>query len=264
VGELDRSQGEHVRPGAGHLEHLVEVDLGQLAGLGNDPRVGGEHAGHVGVDLTRIGVERLGERRRRQVGGAAAHRGDLLVGGDPLEPGDHAHLALGQGGAHPVALDLEDLGLAVRRVGDDPDLAPGEADRVDAAIVERHRHECRGDALTGGEQHVHLAAGLRRGNRVGERDQVVGGLAHRRDDHHDVVAVASRDRHVLGTGADAIGVGHRGAAVLLDEQSHGFQSIRARPHGRPEGSAGLRRGGGMIGEPCAAPHACWRRSPPSP
>ena len=34
-------------------------------------------------------------------------------------------------------------------------------------------------ALAGGEQHVHLAAGLGVGDVVGQRDEVVGGLAHR-------------------------------------------------------------------------------------
>ena len=59
AGELDAAQGQHLAAGAGHLEHLVEVDVGQLAGLRHDARVGGEHAGDVGVDLARVGAERL-------------------------------------------------------------------------------------------------------------------------------------------------------------------------------------------------------------
>ena len=65
AGELDAAQGEHLAAGAGHLEHLVEVDVGQLAGLRHDARIGGEHAGDVGVDLAGVGVERRGQRRRR-------------------------------------------------------------------------------------------------------------------------------------------------------------------------------------------------------
>jgi hypothetical protein len=34
AGELDRAQREHLRAGAGHLEHLVEVDLGSLRAWG--------------------------------------------------------------------------------------------------------------------------------------------------------------------------------------------------------------------------------------
>ena len=65
AGELDAAQRQHLAAGAGHLEHLVEVDVGQLAGLRHDARVGGEHAGDVGVDLAAVGAERRGQRRRR-------------------------------------------------------------------------------------------------------------------------------------------------------------------------------------------------------
>ena len=110
------AQGQHLAAGAGHLEHLVEVDVGELAGLRHDARVGGEHAGDVGVDLAGVGVERLRPAPTAvSVAAAATQRGDLLVGADALEPGDDADLAGGQRLADPVALDLEDLGLAVRR-----------------------------------------------------------------------------------------------------------------------------------------------------
>ena len=78
AGELDAAQGEHLAAGAGHLEHLVEVDVGQLASLRHDARVGGEHAGDVGVDLAAVGPERSRKRDRRGVAAAATERGDLL------------------------------------------------------------------------------------------------------------------------------------------------------------------------------------------
>src|SRR5687767_15714016 len=53
--------------------------------------------------------------------------------------GDHAHLVGGDRLADAVALDLDDLGLAVDGVGDDPDLATGEADGIDTEIGQRHR-----------------------------------------------------------------------------------------------------------------------------
>ena len=138
AGELDRAEGEHLGAGAGHLEHLVEVHPGQLARLGHDAWISGEHTGDIGVDLAGVGLQGLGERGRGEIGGTAAHRGDLLVGAHPLESRDHGDLARGERLADPVALHLEDLRLAVRGVGDDADLAAGEADGVDAAIGERH------------------------------------------------------------------------------------------------------------------------------
>ena len=94
---------------------------------------------------------------------------------------------------------------------------------------QRHR-----DALARREQHVHLAAAGLVGDVVGEADEVVGRLAHRRDDDDDVVAGPAGARDVIGDGPDAIRVGDRGAAELLDEESHGSQGYR-RPrcaHGR--------------------------------
>ena len=51
LGELDRLGVEHPGPGLGQLLHLLVGDLRQAPGLGHHPRVGGEDAGHVAVDL---------------------------------------------------------------------------------------------------------------------------------------------------------------------------------------------------------------------
>ena len=64
---------------------------------------------------------------------------------------------------------------------------------------------------------------------VGEALEVVGGLAHRRDDDHDVVAAAAGAHDVLGDGADAVGVGDRRAAELLHEQAHDAPMVPGRP-----------------------------------
>ena len=62
---------------------------------------------------------------------------------------------------------------------------------------------------------------------VGERDQVVGGLAHRRHDDDDVVAVPLGEGDVLGDGPHAVGVGDGRAAELLDDQGHGVHRLLA-------------------------------------
>ena len=162
AGELDRAQGEHPAAGGRHLEHLVEADTRlSLRAVGHDAGVGGEHAGDVGVDLAGVGLERGGQGDGGGVGAAPAEGGDLVRRCDtPWKPATTGTLPAASAVADPVALDLEDLGLAVDGVGDDADLAAGEADGLDAEVGERHAQQRHGLALAGGEQHVHLAAGL--------------------------------------------------------------------------------------------------------
>ena len=61
---------------------------------------------------------------------------------------------------------------------------------------------------------------------VGEADEIVGRLAHRRDDDDDVVARPARPHDVIGHGTDAIRVGDRRPAELLHEERHGRQGYR--------------------------------------
>ena len=129
-GELDRPQREHPPAGRGHLEHLVVGDARQHPGVGHDPRIGGEHAGDVGVDLAGLGAQRGGERDRGRVGAAPAERRDVGAVETPWKPATTAMLPGVERVPEPAGADVEDLGLAVRRVGDDPGLGAGEADRA--------------------------------------------------------------------------------------------------------------------------------------
>ena len=88
------------------------------------------------------------------------------------------------------------------------------------AIDDRHAEQGDGDPLTGREQHVHLALGGCRRDLVGEALELVGGAAHRGDDHDDVVAGMAGLDDVVGDGLDATGIGHGGAAVLLHDEAH--------------------------------------------
>ena len=122
-----------------------------------------------------------------------------------------------------LGTDLHDLRLAVGRVGDDPGLRPGERHRGLAAVEDRDAEQRRRDALTGGEQHVHLALRRVGGHVVGQALEVVGGLAHRRHDDDDVVAVTACPHDVVGDGTDTVGIGHRSSTELLYEQGHDGQ-----------------------------------------
>ena len=134
-----------------------------------------------------------------------------------METGDDRDSSVVERLADAIAVDLDDLGLAVFGVGDDAGLGSGEAHRGLAEVLDRHREQRHRDALARGEQHVHLPAAGLTGDVVSEADEVVGGLAHRGDDNDDIVAAAPRTHDVVGDGADAIGVGDRGPAELLDE-----------------------------------------------
>jgi hypothetical protein len=142
-----------------------------------------------------------------------------------LETRDHAHLAGRQALTYPVAFDLQDLRLHVRRIGDDPGLATGEADRLDTEICQGHAQQRHGDSLPGRDQHVHLAAGLRAGDVVGQLDEVVGGLAHRARNDDDIMAVTSGESHVLGDCTHAVWIGDGGAAVFLHDEGHGIHRL---------------------------------------
>ena len=53
---------QHLRAARGQLEHLFVRDLLDVPGVRHDPRVGGEDAVDVGVDLADVGVQRGGQR----------------------------------------------------------------------------------------------------------------------------------------------------------------------------------------------------------
>ena len=63
-------------------------------------------------------------------------------------------------------------------------------------------------------------------DRLGEGDQIVGGLAHRRHDHDHVVPALLGERDVVGNRLDAVGVGYGVADVFLaDFLSLGLSSF---------------------------------------
>ena len=264
AGVLDAPQVQHLRPAGGHLEHLLVGDARQPARGRHDPRVGGEDAVDVGVDLADLGVQGCGQRDGRGVGAAAAERGDLLgVLRDALEAGDDDDRALVQRRPDPARRDVDDPRLAVAGVGDDPGLAAGVRPGLVAQVGDRHREQRHRDALARGEQHVQLAAARQRADLLGEVDQLVGGVAHRRHGDHDVVAGLAGVDDALGDPLDALGVGDRRAAVLLHDQAHdgpprrttatgALQSTDAPPSRRPDARTRAWPAGTVLRDPSLA------------
>ncbi len=107
-----------------------------------------------------------------------------------------------------------------------PAWLPVNDDGLDAEVGEGHAEQRHALALAGGEQHVHLAAGMGARDLVREGDQLVGLLAHGAHDDDDVVAPLVRPGDVVGDGADALGVGDRRSAELLHEEGHAWRRYR--------------------------------------
>ena len=141
AGKLHTAKCEHLAPGTSHLEHLVETQPGEFACLRHHARIGAEHTGDIRVDLTHVGAQRSCHRHGRGVTATASERRHFTLGTDALKTGNHRHLALRQCFTHAVALDLEDLRLGVRRVGDDAHLAAREAHRFTPQIIQRHAQQ---------------------------------------------------------------------------------------------------------------------------
>jgi hypothetical protein len=114
----------------------------------------------------------------------------------------------------PPGAHVDDLRLAVRGIRDDPRLAAGERDRLVTEVVNRHRGQRARDSLADRDQHVELAGLGARRNLVGEADEVVGRVTHRREDGDDARSFLMRGhdsgRHVL----EFLRVADRSAAEL--------------------------------------------------
>src|SRR5690606_34076894 len=91
--ELDGAQLHDLGARPGELHEFVVGDFLQLPGGGDDARVGGVDAVHIGEDLAEIRLEGGGEGDGGKVGPAAAEGGDLALGGLALEAGDDDDVA---------------------------------------------------------------------------------------------------------------------------------------------------------------------------
>ena len=124
------------------------------------------------------------------------------------------------------------------RIRDHAGLTAGVGPGFVAHALDRHGEQRHRDALAGRQQHVHLARVRHRRDLVREVDQLVGGVAHRRDGHDDVVARLAGLDDALGDALDALGVGDARASVFLDDQAHAHT-----PRGAGMEQSYRRRGG---------------------
>ena len=121
---------------------------------------------------------------------------------------------------HTIRLHGLDMRRTIPSVGEEAGLLTSEGTCAGAFGVDGHGEQAHGDAFACGHQHIHLALG-----RVGidtQRliDEIVGGIAHGRNDHCNGIALFLRLHNTAGDALDGFGVGHGGAAVFLHDESH--------------------------------------------
>ena len=221
TGDLDRAGGEDAGARGRHLEHLVEADAGQLPGVRDEPRIGRVDPPDVGVDLTEVCAERGRQRDCGRVGAAAAEGRHLEGGRDALEARDEDDRALVERLVDPAGPHLDDLGLAVDGVGDDPRLGSRQRDRLVAEVVDHHRRERARDPLPDRDEHVELARVGGGRDLVGEVEQLVGRVAHRGEDADDAMPVLACGHEPRRDALQPLGVADGGAAELEHERAAG-------------------------------------------
>ena len=155
-GELDRPSLKHFGALVRELEHFLVADGRQPPRFGHEARVGGVHAVDVRVDVAALGTERDRQGDGARIRAAAAERRDLVAGG-ALEACDDHDAAVVQLLTDPGRLDAGDARAAERAVGQDARLRPGQADRVNAPVMQGHDEQRRADQLARGHQQVQLA-----------------------------------------------------------------------------------------------------------
>ena len=101
-----------------------------------------------------------------------------------------------------------------------PDWLPVKLIASPPSSTDRDGEQRHGNALARREQHVELAALRVRRHLLGHREQLVGGVAHRRyhDDH--VVTLPPRSHDAVGDVPKLLHVGDTAAAIFLHNGGH--------------------------------------------
>ena len=107
-------------------------------------------------------------------------------------------------------------------VGDDPGLRTRVAGGTAPPSDQRDPQQGHRDPLAGGQEHVELARVGNVGDAERDRRQLVGGVAHRRDDDDHVVAGPTRSHDAVGDGLDPLD-GSDGRAAELHHDGAGVR-----------------------------------------
>ena len=119
LGKLDRAALHYLAAAAGHFEHLIVADLGDLGGDLHDAWVAGVDTIHVGKNLAQVGFHSGSHGDGGEVAAATAQRGDVAIGGLALEACDDHYMAIIKHLMHGVRRDGGDTSLGMHAIGGD-------------------------------------------------------------------------------------------------------------------------------------------------
>ena len=119
----------------------------------------------------------------------------------------------------------------------------------DAQRVEGHRDERRALVLAGGEEDVELARVRLVGDRGGQAEQLVRGVAHRGDDDDEVVAGGALAGDPARDALDAVRAGDRRTAEFLDDEGGGHRGRILPPEPSEPRRPDRHEAGGAIHRP---------------
>ena len=124
-------------------------------------------------------------------------------------------LLLNSGAGHPL-----NSCRSIGRSGFHAHLPAGQGNHRVAQPLNCHCHQRNGHLLSGGQQHIHLPLGCGRIDLRRFFQQVVSGIALSREHHHHLVPLLISICNDLCHVQDPLGVCHRAAAELLNNQCH--------------------------------------------
>ena len=208
--------------GRGHFEHLVVGNLGEFAGVFDDARIAGIDAVHIGEDLADIRLEGGCHGDGGEVRATTAQRVNHAIRGDSLEAGDDEGFPFIEETAHQRGVHVEDAAAGVGAGGADARLAAGDGGGVHALLLQSHGNEGDRLLLAGGQQYVEFAFARVFREFLGHFDEAIGDTGHGGNHGHDLVSFVTGAFHPCGDVADAVKRADGGAAVFLNDESHGL------------------------------------------
>ena len=143
----------------------------------------------------------MGPRYKHHRRQSRSHRHRLI---NALETSDDTNLALFQSLSNAARRDVHDARVAVALSGKHASLGACKGLSFRAKGLHGHGHQSVGNALTRGQEHVHLALRRHRVYLGCQIQQLIGGVPHGGADNNHVVARLLGSHNALGDSTDAL------------------------------------------------------------